>query len=179
MNRAIVTDCVLVRVTLCDTNLTYAYPLSIFSPMKLPRSIRERFRAYGRAGGHARAESMSSEERSAVACRAAVRRWVRERFGTPDFKSLGLPGGEMVDAGLSALASGEETVESLLVSLAAPRLSREGVPVPRRTLPDAESRLYRLLQTADEDLAHARYLALERQMVSFADACAGARTINE
>ena len=147
--------------------------------MKLPRSVRERFRAYGRAGGRARAAHMSPDERRAVACQGAVRRWVRERFGAPDFKSLSLPGGEMVDAGLSALAAGEETVESLLVSLAAPRLAREGVPVPSRTFPDAEIRLYRLLEKADEDLAHARYLALERQMVSFADACATARAIKE
>ncbi len=147
--------------------------------MEMPRSVRERFRAYGRAGGRARAARMNSEERSAVACEAAVRRWVRERFGAPNFKLLGLPGGEMVDTGLSALAAGEVTVESLLVSLASPRLAREGVPIPHRTFPDAESRLYRLLQKADEDLAHARYLALERQMASFADACAAARTIKE
>jgi hypothetical protein len=85
----------------------------------------------------------------------------------------------MVDAGLSDLAAGQETAESLLVSLAAPRLTREGVPVPRRTIPDAESRLYRLLEKADEDLAHARYLALKRQMVSFADACSAARVIED
>ena len=122
---------------------------------------------------------MSPEARKGVACQAAVRRWVRERFGAPDFESLGLPGGQMVDAGLAALAAGQETVESLLVSLAAPRLAREGVPVPRRTFSDAEMRLYRLLERANEDLAHARYLALEREIVSFANACARARAIEE
>ena len=147
--------------------------------MKMPKSVRERFRAYGREGGRERAARMSPTARSSVACQAAVRRWVRERFGAPDFKSLGLPGGEMVDKGLSDLAASIETVESLLVSLAAPRLAREGVPVPRRTFPDAENRLYRLLEKADDDLAHARYLALQRQMVSFADACFFVRTSRE
>jgi hypothetical protein len=118
---------------------------------------------------------MSPEARRAVARRAAIRRWVRERFGAPDFKSLGLPGADVIDEGLAALASGRETAESLLVSLAAPRLVREGVPVPRETLPDAEMRLYRLLERTDEKMAHARYLALERQVVSFADACRSAR----
>ncbi|HET6362075.1 MAG TPA: hypothetical protein VFH11_08455 [Gemmatimonadota bacterium] len=86
-----------------------------------------------------------------------------------------MPGGELVDAGLAALAAGEESVESLLVSLAAPRLKREGVPIPRDVLEGAEDRLYRLLERADADLAHAHYLAYLRQIVSFADACASAR----
>jgi hypothetical protein len=140
--------------------------------MKLPKSVREQFRAYGRDGGRTRAERMSADARKTVARRAAIRRWVKERFGGPDFETLGLPGGALIDAGLSDLAAGRESAESLLVSLAAPRLLREGVPVPRETFPDAESRLYRLLERADETLAHARYNALRRQVVSFADACA-------
>ena len=143
--------------------------------MKLPRSVRERFRAYGRAGGRTRAQRMGPEARRAVARRAALRRWIRARFGSPSFKVLGLPGGETIDLGLDALAAGEESVESLLVSLAAPRLKREGVPLPRSVWVDADIRLYRLLERTGGNLAHARYLAYLRQAASFADACANAR----
>ena len=81
----------------------------------------------------------------------------------------------MIDKGLDDLATGTETPESLMVSLAAPRLRREGVPLPAARIADADRRLYRLLAEADGDLAHARYLARLRQVVSFADACRGAR----
>ena len=88
--------------------------------------------------------------------------------------TLGLPGGEIVDAGLADLAAGKVTVESLLVSLAAPRLRREGVPLGP-VYADPERRLYALLTRRDGDLAHARYGAYLRQMASFADACRAAR----
>lgn len=81
----------------------------------------------------------------------------------------------MIDRGLADLAAGRETVESLVVSLAAPRLRREGVPLPRGLTQDADRRLYRLLEREHGDLAHARYLAYLRQAASFADACAGSR----
>jgi hypothetical protein len=117
---------------------------------------------------------MSAGARRAVARRAAISRWVRERFGGSSFTELGLPGGDIVDAGVADLARGQVTVESLLVSLAAPRLRREGVPVgPAQT--DPEDRLYRLLAERGADLAHARYGAYRRQVVSFADACRVAR----
>ena len=143
--------------------------------MKLPKSVRERFRAYGREGGRVRATRLNADARKAVARRAAIGRWVRERFGAPDFAALGLPGADVIDAGLADLANGKQTVESLLVSSAAPRLVREGVPVPGESLSDADVRLYRLLENTHADLAHARYNALRRQVVSFADACAHAR----
>ena len=62
-----------------------------------------------------------------------------------------------------------------MVSLAAPRLRREGVPLPREVFADADLRLYRFLEKAGVDLAHARYLACLRELTSFADACADAR----
>lgn len=139
--------------------------------MRLPRTVRERFRAYGRDGGLARAALMSPEARRTVARQAAIRRWVRTRFGAPSFGALGLPGGEMIDKGLAALAGGQESVESLVVSLAATRLRREGVPFPKVVFPDADVRLFRLLERQDDELAHARYLAYLRQAASFADAC--------
>jgi hypothetical protein len=150
-------------------------PFVYHTVMRLPRSVRERFRAYGRSGGHARAERMSPAARRCVARQAAIRRWMRVRFGAPRFEALGLPGGETIDAGLASLAAGEESIESLLVSLAAPRLKREGVPVPRVVLGNADERLYRLLERTAGDLAHARYLACLRQAQSFADACSGSR----
>ncbi len=143
--------------------------------MELPNAVRERFRAYGRAGGRARAARMSPAARRAVGRKAAVRRWLRERFGAARLTTVGLPGAEVIDAGPDALAAGEVTVESLVVSLAAPRLRREGVPVPGPVIPDADMRLYRLLERHAGDLAHARYLAHLRQAVSFADACPSAR----
>jgi hypothetical protein len=143
--------------------------------MKLPESIREEFRRHGRAGGRARAGRMTPGARKAVARGAARRRWTRRRFGHASFAALGLPGGEIVDAGLADLDRQAETAESLLVSLAAPRLRREGVPLSREVLPDPEERLYRLLERTAGTLAHARYSAYLRQASSFADACRIAR----
>lgn len=117
---------------------------------------------------------MTPEARRAVARRAAAARWIVKRFGAKSFADLGLPGGDLVDRGLADLADGRTTEESLLVSIAAPRLRREGVPVST-TDDEAEDRLYELISNESGDLAHARYGALLRQMVSFADACRSAR----
>lgn len=141
----------------------------------MPKTVRERFRAYGREGGRTRAERMSPEARRAVARHAAMRRWIRSRFGGSDFATMGLPGGELVDRGLADLARGEETLASLAVSLAAPRLRREGVPVPRVVLQNADHRLYRKLEEMAPGLAHHRYLAYLRQLESFASACGRTR----
>ena len=113
---------------------------------------------------------MAPAARRGVARRGANARWIRHRFGAPTFEALGLPGGEVVDAGLADLATERVTPESLAVSIAAPRLRREGVPVGP-TLEDPERRLFMLLEDAEGDLAHARYNARLRRLVSFADAC--------
>ena len=150
----------------------------MLSPMKLPVELRERFRRHGAAGGRKRAARMTPEVRSAVARRAAASRWIRHRFGSSSFEALGFPGGAMVDTGLAELADGKATIESLLISLAAPRLVREGVPVGR-VHDNAEDRLFRLLARTAGDLAHARYTAYLRQMSSFADACSSERLERE
>jgi len=142
--------------------------------MELPPDVLNRFRRHGREGGHARASRMTPEERRAGARHAAVVRWIRHRFGAPNFRSLGLPGGELIDAGLADLTSEVTSAESLLVSLAGERLRREGVPVGI-TEPEPERRLYELLERSEGALAHARYNALRSQVVSFADACHLAR----
>jgi hypothetical protein len=138
--------------------------------MKLPIELREQFRRHGRRGGRMRAARMTREARTAVARRAAVARWIRNRFGSPSFEALGFPGGVLVDTGLAELADGKVTVETLVVSLAASRLRREGVPLST-VHGDPEDRLYELLSRSSGDLAHARYGAYLRQVSSFADAC--------
>ena len=142
--------------------------------MELSPEVRERFRRYGRYGGQQRAARMQPAARRAVARRAATARWIRERFGASDFKSLGLPGGDLVDAGLADLAEAKTTRESLAVSLAAPRLRREGVPITLSES-DPERRLYELLAETEGDLAHVRYGAHLKRLVSFADSCRLAR----
>jgi hypothetical protein len=62
-------------------------------------------------------------------------------------------------------------VESLLVSIGAPRLRRLGLAIPD-TLAEPELRLYRLLSEKHGDAAHSRYNALVRRLVSFERAAA-------
>jgi hypothetical protein len=89
-------------------------------------------------------------------------------------RMAGLPGAELIEPGLADLSRGRETEESLLVSIAAPRLRALGFDVVD-PIADAELRLYRMLVARHgEDAAHARYNALVRRLVSFqrAAACA-------
>lgn len=107
----------------------------------------------------------------------------------------GLPGAELVNAGLAALealaendcstlpalgdhasraeaartASLELPVEALLVAIGARRLRRAGVPVPDVPgLPkEPELALYKALARQHGNDAHARYNALLRRLVSF------------
>lgn len=151
-------------------------PTYTLDGMKLPEDIRERFVRYGRQGGKTRARRVNVGRRREIAKRAASSRWIRERFGASSFAALGLPGGEIVDTGLAHLADGTVSPESLAVSLAAPRLRREGVPVPASSVhAEPEDRLYALLSATAGDLAHARYAAYLEQIVSFADACRTAK----
>ena len=85
-----------------------------------------------------------------------------------------LPGAELVEQGLADLASGTETIEALLVSMAEPALRNIGVDVPQ-TLDDADLRLYALLYAQHGDAAHGRYNSLRRRLVSFQRAARCAR----
>jgi hypothetical protein len=76
------------------------------------------------------------------------------------------PGAELVEKGLADLADGTETVESLLVSVGAPRLCDLGFSV-RAPFEDPEERLYLFLARGDAAGAHSRYNALVRRLVSF------------
>jgi hypothetical protein len=83
----------------------------------------------------------------------------------------GLPGADLVEAGLLDLAAGTITQAALLVSIGAPHLRLLGVDVPR-TEANPEHRLYLLLAADDPDAAHGRYNALVRRLVSFERALA-------
>lgn len=76
------------------------------------------------------------------------------------------PGADLVEAGLRDLARGEASIEALLVSIGAPRLTRLGFAIPE-PLDSAEERLYLLLAEEEPDSAHSRYNALVRRLVSF------------
>ncbi|HYJ91479.1 MAG TPA: hypothetical protein VEV84_09235 [Pyrinomonadaceae bacterium] len=78
-----------------------------------------------------------------------------------------LPGAELVETGLIDLAAGRETIESLLVSIGAPRLRQLGISVPMETFTSPEHRLYERLRSEDPRSAHSRYNALIRRLVSF------------
>lgn len=78
----------------------------------------------------------------------------------------GLPGAELVDAGVRDLQRGVESPEALLVSVGAPRLRGLGLNVPD-PIPDPELRLYAHFAGEEEDSAHSRYNALIRRLVSF------------
>lgn len=76
--------------------------------------------------------------------------------------------------GLQDLARSQVTVESLLVSIAAPRLRARGV-LGSAPVADPEHKLYERLARGDPDSAHARYNALLRRLTAFESAleCVG------
>lgn len=84
-----------------------------------------------------------------------------------------LPGAELVLPGLQDAREGRETVESLLVAIAAGHLRDLGLDVPPLAWPDAELRLYARLCEAHGPEAHGRYLSLLRRLVSFQRAADG------
>jgi hypothetical protein len=85
-----------------------------------------------------------------------------------------LPGADVIERGLVDLSNNNETVDALLVSIAAPRLRALGFEVPK-TIENPELRLYRRLATQFGDGAHSRYNSLIRRLVSFQRAAACAR----
>jgi hypothetical protein len=77
-----------------------------------------------------------------------------------------LPGADIVRRGLRDLENDVESIESLLVSIGAPRLRRLGLTVPE-PFDRPEHRLYEVLRAEHGDAAHSRYNALIRRLVSF------------
>ena len=85
-----------------------------------------------------------------------------------------LPGAELISQGLEDLERGVESIEALLVSIAAPRLRLLGYSFGDG-FPEPELRLYRLLAERHGDAAHSQYNAFVRRIVSFQRAAACAR----
>ncbi len=83
----------------------------------------------------------------------------------------GLPGAELIAAGVRDLDAGLATVPALLVAVGAPRLRTLGIEIA--ATPDRpEHRLYHCLAAEHGDAAHGRYNALVRRLVSFERALA-------
>ncbi len=93
---------------------------------------------------------------------------------TAPLSSSELPGGELIAAGLADLTAGFVTIESLLVSIAAPGLRDVGLAVDDPIV-DAELQLYALLSARDGAAAHSHYNALLRRVTSFRRAAQCAR----
>jgi hypothetical protein len=79
----------------------------------------------------------------------------------------GLPGSELMVAGLDDLRAGRDTVEAMLVATGAPRLRACGIDVPGGDRPDSGLRMYRLLGERDAAGAYGTYNALRRRLSSF------------
>ena len=79
-----------------------------------------------------------------------------------------LPGGEILRDGLRDLQLGVRSVDALLVLVAAPRLTRCGIPVPRLSSPPAlpEHDLFQLLSAEHGPEAYRYYRSLMRRLVS-------------
>lgn len=78
-----------------------------------------------------------------------------------------LPGSDLIEAGVTDLHEGRETVAALLVAIGAPRLRNIGLDLPEKLPDNPEHRLYSLLAKDDSDSAHSRYNAYLRKLVSY------------
>ena len=89
----------------------------------------------------------------------------------PESPKGALPGEDLVSQGLADLAQHRTTDCSLLVLIAAPRLSRLGIQIPER--PCARPYEHELYERLDRRLgagAHSYYNSLIRRIVSYARA---------
>ena len=139
------------------------------------RSIRTFLQTIGRKGGKRRAKRLSATRRAAQARRAALLRWMRQRFGTDTFEALSLPGWEIVDAGLRDLADGNTSpLCALAVGELSPRLRLLGVPIPGVANYSSNLResLYRTMEAEHGMMAHERFSAWLQRLDSFCDTLA-------
>jgi len=85
---------------------------------------------------------------------------------------VGLPGADLVRAGLDEMDRAAPTECALLVLIASPRLRRLGFEIPERPeIPRPyEHRLYDLLEKQYGTAAYSRYNSLLRRIVSFCHA---------
>jgi hypothetical protein len=79
-----------------------------------------------------------------------------------------LPGGEILQAGLRDLESGVRSVNSLLLLIARPRLTRHGIRLPECAMTPGlpEHELYQLLTAMHGPEAYRHYRSLLRRLVS-------------
>lgn len=99
----------------------------------------------------------------------------REATVAPDYS--GLPGWELIRAGLEDLAAGRDTIAGELVRGASGRLSSVGLDPIEDRPPRSPHRLYELIEAdVGAARAHARYNALRRRLSSFLRALPDART---
>ena len=82
-----------------------------------------------------------------------------------------LPGGALIQQGLADLDAGHQSIATLLIDIARPRLTELGVVPPSAPPPVAEPEreLYRRLRAERGD-AYARYNSLIRELTSFVSA---------
>jgi hypothetical protein len=86
----------------------------------------------------------------------------------------GVPGWDLVNAGITDLAAGRLTIESELVRSASDRLRGLGLIVP--PVDDQTNQLYALIEAeVGPARAHGRYNALRRRLTSFLRTAPGAR----
>jgi hypothetical protein len=80
-----------------------------------------------------------------------------------------LPGGLVIEDGLRDAAAGKRTPAALLVTIAAPRLRRLGLPIPSDSelARDPELLLYECLRKGSVPDPYSQYNALLRELVSF------------
>ena len=83
-----------------------------------------------------------------------------------------LPGGEILEPGLRDLGAGVRSVSALLIMIAAPRLARCGIPIPKEVSlsPLPEHELYDLLVAEQGTEAYRFYRSLLRRLVSLENA---------
>lgn len=93
-------------------------------------------------------------------------------MASPERMSLDqLPGGDLVDLGVTDLQAGRDTAAAALVSMARSRLRDVGIDVPDAERPGpAGHRLYGLLAEDDRATAHSTYNAYVGRLVSFIQA---------
>lgn len=82
-----------------------------------------------------------------------------------------LPGGALIRQGLTDLEAGHQSIATLLIDIARPRLTELGVVPPSAPPPaeEPERELYRRLRAERGD-AYARYNSLIRELTSFQSA---------
>lgn len=82
-----------------------------------------------------------------------------------------LPGGALIRQGLADLEAGHQSIATLLIDIARPRLTELGLvpPSARPPVAEPERELYRRLRAERGD-AYARYNSLIRELTSFQSA---------